>query len=386
MINRLEQRKRVERLLRNHPVVAIVGARQVGKTTLARDIARSRKGPSRLFDLEDPTDLARMEDPMLALRGLRGLVIIDEVQRKPDLFPVLRVLADRPRLPARFLILGSASPGMLKQSAESLAGRIVYHVLQGFSLSELGVSKCDRLWLRGTFPRSYLARSGTESLEWRNNFIQTFLQRDLPSLGVTIPAITLRRFWTMVAHYHGQIWNASEFARSFGVADTTVRRYLDLLSDTFVIRQLLPWRENLKKRQVRSPKIYLTDSGLLHSLLDIRDWQDLEGHPKLGASWEGFALSEVVNRLRASPENCYFWATHAGAELDLLVMHGRKRLGFEFKRTSSPRLTSSMRSALSDLRLTRLEVVYPGEETFEIAPKTRALPLSRILSDLKPLK
>ncbi len=385
MIDRPVQRKRVEGLLKSNPVVAIVGARQVGKTTLARRIARERKGPSRRFDLENPADRARLADPMLALRGLKGLVILDEIQNKPDLFPVLRVLADRTRKPARFLILGSASPGLLKQSAESLAGRIAYHVLSGFSLSEVGVKQADRLWLRGRFPRSYLAKSDAESLEWRNNFVQTFLQRDLPSLGVTISSSTLRRFWTMVAHYHGQVWNASEFGRSFGVADTTVRRYLDLLSDTFVIRQLLPWRENLKKRQVRSPKVYLADSGLLHALLDIRTRRDLEAHPKLGASWEGFALQEVVNRLRASPSNCHFWATHAGAELDLLVVHGRKRYGFEFKRTSSPRPTPSMKSARKDLKLTRLDVVYPGEETYPLAPKTRALPLRRLLADLKPL-
>jgi hypothetical protein len=302
------------------------------------------------------------------------------------LFPVLRVLADQPKLPARFLILGSASRDFLQQGSETLAGRIVYHQLGGFSTDEVGAGKQPLLWLRGGFPRSYLARSGRESMEWRRAFITTFLERDLPQLGITIQAATLRRFWTMLAHYHGQIWNASEFGRSFGVADTTVRNYLDVLTSALVMRQLQPWYENLSKRQVKSPKIYLMDSGLLHALLNLRTSKDLDSHPKVGASWEGFLIQEVVRRLEANPEECYFWATHAGAELDLLVVRGRRRLGFEFKRTTAPRVTPSMKSALGDLGLQRLDVIHAGEKTFPMARKIRAVSAERLLDDLAPLR
>ena len=376
---------RLRRLLRSHPVVGILGPRQVGKTTLARDLVQRSGFKTTVFDLEDPADVARLADARLALEPLRGIVVIDEIQRRPDLFPLLRVLADRPRHPARFLVLGSASPELLRQSSESLAGRIAYHELGGFSLEDVGSRQSDRLWLRGGFPRSFLARSERESDEWRRSFVRSFVERDLPQLGVTIPAATLERFWAMLAHYHAQVWNASEFARSFGVSDTTVRRYLDLLSATFVVRVLLPWSENLGKRQLRSPKVYLADSGVLHALLGIRESRDLERHPKLGASWEGFALETVVRRLGVDRRECYFWGTHAGAELDLLVVRGRRRWGFEFKRTSAPVVTRSMRVALEDLRLQRLDVVHGGPHSFQLAPRIRAVAFTRLLDDLAPL-
>lgn len=379
MIARIGELATVRTLTARYPVVAILGARQVGKTTLARELARGLpKKAFTLFDLENPGDLARLDDPMLALEPLRGLVIIDEVQRTPELFPVLRVLADRPRAPARFLLLGSASPGLLRQSSESLAGRIHYHELEGFGLAEVGPSNGGRLWLRGGFPRSYLARSEAASFQWRLDLIGTFLERDLPQLGSRLSAHTLRRFWTMLAHYHGQLWNSSEFARSFGVADTTVRHYLDVLCSIYLTRQLLPWRENLKKRQVASPKVYLTDSGLLHALLGVTSQHDLEGHPKVGSSWEGFALNQVVRHLKARATECFFWATHSGAELDLLVVRGRRRLGFEFKRASAPTLTPSMRSALTDLSLSSLTVVHPGSEGYPLAPRVHVAGLERL--------
>jgi len=387
MIPRNQHLQAVRDLLDRHPVVAIIGSRQVGKTTLAQALA-SGDDPAAQFDLENPTDQARLSDPMLALEPLSGLVVLDEIQHQPELFPVLRVLADQSRNDPherRFLILGSASPKLLRQTSESLAGRIVYHELPGFRLEEVGVERANELWLRGSFPRSFLAEDDDASAEWRRAFIQTFLQRDLPQLGLNIASATMRRFWTMLAHYHGQLWNASELARAFGVNDTTVRRYLDLLTSTFVVRQLQPWHENLKKRQVKSPKIYLSDSGLLHSLLNLETARDLEGHPKVGASWEGFAMAEVVTRLGARPDECFFWATHAGAELDLLVVHGSRRLGFEFKRTSAPKTTRSMHSALHDLKLEQLDVVYPGTTTFPLADNIRALPLVRVREDLDPL-
>jgi predicted AAA+ superfamily ATPase len=323
-------------------------------------VRRGLRTPSVFFDLENPEHLSRLSDPMLALKAVNGLVIIDEIQRKPELFDILRVLADRRPLPARFLILGSASPELIQRGAESLAGRVHYHELQGFSIDEVGARNADRLWLRGGFPRSYLASSNAASTEWRRAFISSFLERDLPQLGVNIRSMTLRRFWMMLAHYHGQIWNSSEIARSFGVADTTVRNYLDLLTN-------------------------LADTGLLHTLLNIQTRLDLEGHPKVGASWEGFAIGQLVRQLRVRHEECYFWATHGGAELDLLVVRGRKRIGVEIKRTASPRITPSMRSALSDLRLQHLYVIHAGEETYRLDPKIEAIPLSRLLSDFKPL-
>ncbi len=294
-------------------------------------------------------------------------------------------MSDRPLLPARFLILGSASPHLLRQSSESLAGRISYLELGGFSPDEVGFDHLRRLWIRGGFPRSFLAGSNKDSLEWRLEFIRTFLERDLPQLGISIPAAALRRLWTMLAHSHGQIANLSSFARSFGVADTTVRRYLDVLTSTFVVRQLQPWHENLRKRQVKSPKVYLTDSGILHALLNLVDLEAVEGHPQAGASWEGFAAEIVRERLGARRDECYFWATHAGAEIDLLVIRGKSRLGFEFKRTVAPTVTRSMRVALEDLGLERIDVIHAGDATFPLADRIRAVPLVRLLDDLKPL-
>jgi predicted AAA+ superfamily ATPase len=386
MIERKREIETIRRLLQRHPVVGIIGARQVGKTTLARLLIAKTKGPAFYFDLEDPEDMARLADPMLALKELKKLVVVDEIQRQPNLFPVLRVLVDRPGSTTRFLVLGSASPDLLRQSAETLAGRIFYHELGGFSLEEVDIENHLRLWLRGGFPRSYLARTHTESDEWRRGFIRTFLERDLPQLGITVRSTTLRRFWTMIAHYHGQIWNASEFARSFGVADTTVRNYLDLLASALVIRQLSPWHENISKRQVKAPMIYVADSGVLHTLLGLRTLSDLEGHPKVGASWEGFVLEQVTRQLMARADECFFWATHGGAELDLLVVRGRRRLGFEMKRTTSPKVTPSMNHALSDLKLESLDVIHAGERTFPIGKKIRAVALMRLLQDIEPLR
>lgn len=386
MIERRQEIDTLSGLLKRHPVVGIIGARQVGKTTLARFFVKESQQKSSYFDLENPEDLARLADPMLVLKDLKGLVVIDEVQRLPDLFQVLRVLVDRPRLPLRFLVLGSASPDLLRQSSETLAGRIVYHQLNGFAFDEVGTERQKRLWLRGGFPRAYLARTNSQSHEWLRGFIRTFLERDLPQLGITIRSTTLQRFWTMLAHYHGQIWNSSEFGRSFGVADTTVRNYLDLMTSALVTQQLQPWHENISKRQVKAPKIYITDSGVLHTLVNLRSMIDLEGHPKVGASWEGFLLQQVIRRLQAFPEECYFWATHGGAELDLFVLRGRRRYGFEFKRTTSPSVTPSIRIALSDLKLNRLDVIHAGENTFPLAEKIRAVSWQRLLVDVQPLK
>jgi uncharacterized protein len=382
MIDRSIQCTRVLALLRQFPVVGIVGARQVGKTTLARQVVARARRPALFFDLENEQDVARLDDPMLALKDFRGIVIIDEIQHRPHLFMALRVLADRPRTPARFLALGSASPALLRQGSESLAGRIAYHELSGFSLEEVGPAAARKLWLRGGFPRSYLAAGESASSLWRRQFIATFLHRDLPQLGITIAATALRRFWTMLAHYHAQVWNSSEFARSFGVSDTTVRHYLDLLTSALVVRQLQPWFENISKRQVKAPKVFVADSGLLHSLLGIGTFDVLEGHPKVGASWEGFVIDQVIRRLAAAPEQCFFWATHAGAELDLLVVQGKRRLGFEIKRTTAPRLTPSMHIALADLKLERLDVIHAGDATFPMAKQVRAVALKRLLHDL----
>lgn len=375
--------RRVRLLLGESPVVALLGARQVGKTTLARQLAAAHSEPVAWFDLEDPADLARLDDPGLELRPLEGLVVLDEIHRLPDIFQLLRVLADRPGPPARFLVLGSASPELLRQTSESLAGRVAFHELDGFGLSE--VDDLERLWLRGGFPRSYLARSEPASRRWRDGFIRTLLARDLPELGSTIPSATLRRFWAMLAHWHGQIWNGAEFARAFGVSHATVRRYLDLLTSVFVVRQLQPWFENIRKRQVRSPKVYIGDSGILHALLGLSGRADVVSHPKVGASWEGFVIQQVVHLLRAPAEQCFHWSTHAGAELDLLVIDGANRYGFEVKRAEAPKLTRSMRSALETLNLDRLDVVHAGTERYRLAPSVRALPAAELVETLAPL-
>ncbi len=385
MVKREKEIKILRQMLKVYPAVGIIGARQVGKTTLARMIAKESKTPVTHFDLENPEDLARLTDPMLALRELKGLVIIDEIQIYPDLFPVLRVLIDKPEINIRFLILGSASPELLRQGAESLAGRIIFHELKGFSLEEVGIDNFKNLWLRGGFPLSYLGRTDIDSSEWRRAFIKTFLERDLPQLGINIRSITMRRFWTMLAHYHGQTWNASEFSRSFGVADTTIMNYLDLLTSALVVRQMRPWYENISKRQVKAPKIYISDSGMVHSLLNINNMEDLESHPKIGATWEGFVLDQIIRVIGAYSDECFFWATHAGAELDMLVVRGKDRFGFEIKRTTSPAITPSMRIALSDLNLNSIVVVHAGESTFPLSAKIKAVAFTHILQHLNPL-
>lgn len=377
MIARDQINATIQTALGRSRVVALLGPRQCGKTTLARQFVPP-DSPN-YFDLEDPLSLARLDEPMTALRDLTGLVVIDEVQRRPELFPVLRVLADRHPLPARFLILGSASPSLLRQSSESLAGRLETVPIGGLTLRDVGADALDRRWLRGGYPLSFLTQSDADSFAWRKQFIQTFLERDLPQLGIGTPAPTLLRFWTMLAHYHGQTWNAAEPARSIGVNESTTRRYLDLLEGVFMVRQLQPWHENLKKRQVKSPKVYFRDSGLLHQLLGIRSPAELLSHPKCGASWEGFVMEELF--ALAEPDEAYFWATHAGAELDLLMFSHGKRIGVEIKRADAPRLTPSMRTALEDLNLDRLLVVYPGTQRYSLAERVEVVPFLAISSE-----
>lgn len=376
VINRKTDMELVQAALKRSRVVALLGPRQCGKTTLARQFVPADS--LNYFDLEDPPSLARLTAPNTALRPLKGLVVIDEIQRRPDLFPLLRVLADRKPLPARFLILGSASLDLLKQSSETLAGRLETVLLEGFRLADLGVVAQTRHWLRGGFPLSFTARTEADSAGWRRQFIQTFLERDLPQLGVTIPAVALRRFWNMIAHYHGQIWNAAELARALAVNESTVRRYLDLMTGVFMTRQLPPWFENLGKRQVKAPKIYVRDSGLLHALLGIGGARDLEHHPKVGASWEGYAVEEVLKALR--PDEAYYWATHSGAEIDLVIFKNARRIGIECKRMDAPVLTPSMRIALADLKLDELYVVYPGEKRYPLTRKVEVVPLSQMVN------
>lgn len=379
MIKRDAHLRILLRKLKANPVAGLLGPRQVGKTTLAGRLAATWSGPAHRFDLEDERDLERLASPLRALEGLKGLVIIDEVQRRPQLFASLRVLADRRPLPARFLVLGSASAELIKQSSETLAGRISYHELPGFSLLETRPEDLRRLWLRGGFPRSYLAEGSAASLEWRRDLVKTYLERELPGLDFRIPAATMRRFWAMLAHRHGQVWNSSEFARSFGVSDKTVRNYLDILSDTFMARRLSPWHENLSKRQVKSPKVYFRDSGILHFLSGIESLTQLQTHPLCGASWEGFALEQAIQIAGAKEEQCYFWATHQGAELDLLIARGRGRDGFEFKYNPSPGLTPSMRMALENLKLDRLWVVHAGVKRYSLGKKVVAIPLADLV-------
>ncbi len=376
----------LRRLLRQFPVVGLIGPRQVGKSSLARALIARTGRRAAFFDLEDPRALARLDSPMLGLEGLKGLVVLDEIQRRPDLFPVLRVLADRPGRPARFLVLGSASPPLLRQSSETLAGRIAYHELPGFDLSETGQRALERLWLRGGFPLSFTARTETASFLWRRQFVATFIEREIAGLELRLSPATVGRFWNMLAHYHGQTWNAAELARAFGASEKTVGAYLDFLVATFVAFRLPPWHENVGKREVKAPKVYLSDTGLLHAMLGLGTRDDLLGHPKRGASWEGFAIGQVVSRLGAHPRECFCWGLHSGAELDLLVMRGRSRLGFEMKHTDSPAVTPSMRSALDYLRLSHLYVVHAGTQTFPLAPKITALPLGHVWTDLGELE
>ncbi|MGC9450890.1 MAG: ATP-binding protein [Oceanipulchritudo sp.] len=362
----------MDRAFRVHPAVSLAGPRQCGKTTLARMLAE-REAPAHFFDLERVADRNKLANAELTLGPLTGLVVIDEVQREPGLFSALRPLLDRPGTPARFLLTGSASPDLVRGVSESLAGRVAMIDLGGFNLAEVGADKWWQLWLRGGFPRSYLAPDEEGSFVWREAFVRTFLERDIPQLGITVAAETLRRFWTMIAHYHGQVWNGAEFARALGTSEPTARRYLDILAGAHMVRLLPPWFENLKKRQVKSPKLYVRDAGLLHALLDLPDRDTLLGHPKLGASWEGFALEEVLSHYRT--RDAYFWATHAGAELDLLILLGGRRLGFEFKFTEAPATTKSMQVAIADLGLDHVYVVYPGVERYPLAGRVTALPI-----------
>lgn len=373
MIRRSRLLSAVREALRRSPVVALLGPRQCGKTTLSRQIA----GPTaESFDLESTRDLQRLSAPMNALEPLRGLVVIDEIQRRPDLFPLLRVLADRPRTPARFLLLGSASPDLVRGVSETLAGRVAYVDMSVFDVAEIGPSRFMTLWTRGGFPRSFLARSETGSFEWREDFVRSFLERDIPQLGFSVPAATLRRFWTMIAHFHGQIWNAAEFARSLGSSESSARRYLDLLTGSFVVRQLQPWFENVGKRLVKAPKVYVRDSGILHALLLLRTHREVASHPRYGASWEGFAVEQVLSCL--GERDAWFYRTHAGAELDLLIVRGGKRLGFELKLTDAPVLTKSMHVAHEDLKLERLFVVYPGPKSWAMDERTEAVSILEV--------
>lgn len=368
----------VQKAMKRSPIVGILGPRQVGKTTLARLVANGK--PHEWFDLENPVDAVRLREPGQTLSLLRGLVVIDEIQHAPKLFELLRVLVDRPDNRAKFLILGSAAPNLVKGVSETLAGRIAMIDLPGFQLPEIDPARQTRLWLRGGFPRSFLARSDAESFAWRRDYIRTLLERDVPQLGITVPAVTLERFWSMVAHYHGQILNMADLARSLGSSEPTVRRYLDLLSGLFLIRQLQPWHENLGKRQVKTPKVYVRDTGLLHAIFGLPLMRDLQGHPKLGASWEGFVIEQILSQARW--QQGYFWATHAGAELDLLLVGGRKRIGVEVKYSDAPRLTNSMTIAAEELRLDQLWVVYPGDKTYLLAKKVNAIGLPELLQHL----
>lgn len=374
-VAREQDARRLRAALQRAPIVLLTGPRQAGKSTLARHVLQP--DPAHVFDLEDPRDDARLGEPTLSLSRLDGTVVLDEAQRRRDLFPVLRVLADEEPRPGRFLVLGSASPELTGLTAESLAGRVTTLELGGFRLSDTGADALDELWLRGGLPRSFLAPDEAASQAWRDDYISTFLERDLANLGVRVPAATMRRFWTMLAHYHGQIWNGAELARALGVAQSTVRRYLDALTDALVVRQLQPWFANIAKRQVRSPKIYIRDSGLLHRLLGIGSETDLLGHPKAGASWEGFIIEQI---LQAGARDPWFWSTHAGAEIDLIAAYDDGKLGIEVKRTDQPRITRSIREAITELQLHGVAVIHAGTQRFTIAPGVEAVPAAEALT------
>ena len=367
--------RQLETALRRSPVTAMLGPRQCGKTTLAHLFASQRGGS--YFDLESEPDARRLANPELVLGRLDGLVVLDEIQRQPALFNALRVLVDRPDADVRFLILGSASPELVRGVSESLAGRVEFVELAGFDLAETGVEAWQRLWLRGGSPRSYLAASDDDSMAWREGFLRTFLERDIPQLGISTPAAAMRRFWTMLAHWHGQTWNASELGRAMSASDKTMRRYLDLLTGTFMVRQLQPWFENVAKRQVKAPKVYLRDTGLLHALLEIPNETALLSHPRIGASWEGFVIEQVLRALR--PRNAWFWAAHGGGEVDLLVVAEGRRIGFEVKFNEAPTITRSMHEVVETVRLDHLFVVCPTTHEYPVSERISVLPATRVV-------
>lgn len=369
----------IENLFKTHPIVALLGPRQCGKTTLARMYLKKQPNfpDSNYFDLERAADIVRLQTPELTLSPLNNLIVIDEIQKIPNLFSSLRVLVDKDHSTQKYLILGSASQELIKQSAESLAGRIAYIELSPFSFQE--TLSLEKLWLRGGFPKSYLSETDQSSFDWLEAYVRTFLEQDIPNLGIKIPPVALHRFWTMLAHYHGGIFNASEIGRSFGASDVTMRHYLDLLTGTFMIRQLQPWYENIGKRQVKSPKIFFRDSGILHSLLSIYSQDDLNMNPKIGASWEGFAIEQIIQSHRAKRENCYFWATHSGAEIDLLIQKNGKLIGFECRYSDAPKMTKSMQIVLNDLKLSELHVIYPGNIDYLLSEKVKVSGLKNYL-------
>ena len=375
MYGRVQEVGEIKKRIRAFPITAILGARQCGKTTIAREFFPTEN----FFDLENPRDLARLENPQLVLEGLKGLIVIDEIQRLPNIFPFLRYLVDQ-KDKKKFLILGSASRELLKQTSESLAGRIAYYELQGLSLIDVGSDSFSQLWIRGGFPKSFMPRKIQDSIMWRSNYITTFLEQDIPQLGIQIPAQTLRRFWSMLAHYHGQILNYSEIGRAFGISDKTVRHYLDILQGTFMIRLLQPWYVNLGKRLVKSPKLYFRDTGVLHSLLSVQTRAEIEAHPRVGASWEGFVLEAICRNLSNAGIQPYFWATHSGAEVDLFWQAKGKNYAVEVKYSDAPKLTPSMESALKDLILDKMWVIYPGSQTYKIHEKITVLPIGQLTS------
>lgn len=372
LIKREAEIEHINNLISSFPVTAILGPRQCGKTVLANQVAFDH-----YFDLENPRDSVRLETPQLALEDLEGLIVIDEIQRFPDIFQLIRYLVDS-KSKQKYLILGSASRDLIRQSSESLAGRIGYHRLGGFTLSDIGKKNLQKLWLRGGFPRSYLAGSSSKSFLWLENYINTFLERDIPQLGISIPARTLRKFWTMISHYHSQVLNHSEIGRSFGISDMTVKKYMNILEGTFMLRVLQPWHTNTKKRLIKRPKIYIRDSGIFHSLMSIENKKQLFSHNKLGASWEGFALEYISRSINKRDEELYFWQTHAGAELDLLWQHKGKNWGIEFKYADAPRKTKSMEIALKDLKLSHLWVVYPGKKAYKLSKNLSVIPIHDI--------
>ena len=379
MIKRENLVLRLQKALRRSRAVMLLGPRQCGKTTMARELVDITS--ANYFDLEDPENIRRLDNPKTALAELKGLVVIDEVQRRPELFPILRVLLDRKPLPAKFLILGSSSQELLKQSSESLAGRVETIVMRGFGMDETGRKQASRLWLRGGFPLSYLAKNDIDSFAWRKNFIQMLLERDLRQQGVAAPTVALYRFWTMLAHSHGQIWNSAGPASSLGVSQPTIRRYLDILSGIFMMRQLQPWHTNIKKRQVKSPKIYIRDTGMLHALLGLKTKSELLSSPRCGASWEGYVIEEVIHSV--NPDEIYFWATHNGAEIDLVIIKGNRMYGVECKRVDAPAMTPSMKIALKDLKLKHIAIVYPGKRQYVLDKKVTAVPLDAVCGGMK---